>query len=49
MQIKLGAVAITTALVVTGFMGLRAAEALHEGANPPADVKVCLLYTSRCV
>ncbi len=40
MQIKLGAVAVTTALVVTGFMGLRAAEALHDGANPPANVKV---------
>jgi serine protease Do len=39
MQINLRAVAITTALAVTGFMGLRAAEALHEGANPPADVK----------
>src|SRR5580700_10597276 len=40
MQINLRAVAITTALAVTGFIGLRAAEALHEGANPPADVKV---------
>ena len=40
MQIKLGAVAITTALAVTGFMGLRAAEAVRAGANPPANVKV---------
>src|ERR1700677_4274283 len=40
MQIKLGAVAVTTALAITGFMGLRAAEALHDGANPPATVKV---------
>jgi serine protease Do len=36
----LATVAITTALAVTGFMGLRAAEAVHEGANPPANVKV---------
>ncbi len=40
MQIKLGTAAIATVLAVTGFMGLRAAEALHEGANPPADVRV---------
>jgi serine protease Do len=38
MQMKLRAVAIATALAVTGFVGLRAAEALHE-ANPPANVK----------
>jgi len=36
----LATVAITTALAVTGFMGLRAAEAVHEGANPPANVKI---------
>jgi serine protease Do len=40
MQIKLGTAAVATVLAVTGFIGLRAAEALHEGANPPADVKV---------
>ena len=40
MQIKLGTAAIATVLAVTGFVGLRAAEALHEGANPPADVRV---------
>jgi serine protease Do len=40
MQHRLAAVAITTAIAVTGFMGLRAAEAVHAGANPPANVKV---------
>ncbi len=40
MQINIRAVAIATVLAVTGFIGLRAAEALHEGANPPADVRV---------
>jgi serine protease Do len=40
MQAKLRAVVITTALGVTGFIGLRAAEALHDGVNPPANVKV---------
>jgi serine protease Do len=40
MQIKLGTAAIAAVLAVTGFVGLRAAEALHEGANPPADVRV---------
>src|ERR1700691_538016 len=40
MQINIRAVAIATVLAVTGFIGLRAAEALHEGANPPANVKV---------
>ncbi len=40
MQIKWGAVAIATVLAVTGFMGLRAAEAVRGGANPPANVKV---------
>src|ERR1700679_1965436 len=40
MQINIRAVAIATVLAVTGFIGLRAAEALHEGANPPAIVKV---------
>ncbi|HEY1758189.1 MAG TPA: DegQ family serine endoprotease [Bryobacteraceae bacterium] len=39
MRINLRAVAIATALAVTGFVGLRAAEALHE-ANPPANVKM---------
>src|SRR5580704_5185803 len=39
MRNRFAAVAITTALAVTGFMGLRAAEAEHQ-ANPPANVKV---------
>jgi serine protease Do len=39
MQSKfLGAAAVATVLAVTGFVGLRAAE--HEGANPPATVKM---------
>jgi serine protease Do len=40
MHINTRAVAIATVLAVTGFIGLRAAEALHEGANPPANVRV---------
>jgi serine protease Do len=36
----LATVAITTAFAVMGFMGLRAAEAVHAGANPPANVKI---------
>jgi serine protease Do len=39
MHSKLRSVAITAALAVTGFVGLRAAEAIHD-ANPPANVKI---------
>src|SRR5580700_5783733 len=39
MHSKLRVIAVTTALAVTGFLGLRAAEAVHE-ANPPANVKM---------
>jgi serine protease Do len=39
MHSKLRVIAVTTAMAVTGFLGLRAAEAVHE-ANPPANVKM---------